>query len=186
LVAAATTVVAATGDRSDYDFIRERYLTSENPQEQLRFLYALCEFDDPARIGETCEFALSSHVKSQNAPFVLARCIAARRHGSTAWEFVKANWSRATSTFPSNSIVRMADPVKYLNTPDRVRDAQEFFEMNPIPQAAKTLEQILERHRVNARLRSREESRLGEFLVSTRLSSTKSSALLNRILPGKR
>ncbi|MFM8856807.1 MAG: M1 family metallopeptidase [Actinomycetota bacterium] len=186
LVAAATTVVAATGGRHEYDVIRERYLTSDNPQEQLRYLYALCEFDDPALIGETCEFAMSSNVKSQNAPFVLARCIATRRHGATAWEFVKANWSRATSSFPSNSIVRMADPVKFLNTGERVRDAQEFFDKNPIPQAAKTLEQILERHRVNARLRSREESRLGEFLISTRTSTMKGSALLNRILPGKR
>ena len=186
LVAAATTVVAATGDRSDYELIRERFLTSDNPQEQLRYLFALCEFDDPVLIGETCEFAMSSHVKSQNAPFVLARCIAARRHGSIAWEFVKANWSRATTTFPSNSIVRMADPVKFLNTAERVRDAQEFFAKHPIPQAAKTLEQILERHQVNARLREREESRLGEFLVSNRTSAARGAAILNRILPGKR
>jgi puromycin-sensitive aminopeptidase len=184
LVAAATTAVAATGDRGDYEVIRERYLTSDNPQERLRYLFALCEFDDPVLIGETCEFAMSSNVKSQNAPFVLARCIAARRHGSTAWEFVKANWDRATTTFPSNSIVRMADPVKFLNTSEKVRDAQEFFVRNPIPQAAKTLEQILERHRVNARLRTREESRLGEFL-STRTSMAKGTALLSRILPGK-
>jgi puromycin-sensitive aminopeptidase len=184
LVAAATTVVAATGDRSDYEVIRGRYLTSDNPQEQLRHLFALCEFDDPVLIDETCEFAMSSNVKSQNAPFVLARCIAARRHGSTAWDFVKANWDRATTAFPSNSIVRMADPVKFLNTPEKVRDAQEFFAKNPIPQAAKTLEQILERHRVNARLRTREESRLSEFLA-TRTTMAKGSALLNRILPGK-
>jgi puromycin-sensitive aminopeptidase len=187
LIASATTVVAATGDRSDYAFMQERYLTSDNPQEQLRFLYALCEFDDPISIGDTCEFAMSPAVKSQNAPFVLARCIAARRNGHVAWDFVKANWDRALTSFPSNSIIRMADPVKYLNTPELVKDAQDFFVAHPVPQAAKTLQQILERHEVNARLRSREESRLSAFLIASRSDRTgiTTPSRLRRLLPGK-
>lgn len=186
LVAAATTVVAATGDRTDYDMLRDRYRKSTNPQEQLRFLYALCEFDDPELLRTTCDFAMSPAVKSQNAPFVLARCIAARRHGSIAWEFVKSHWDRANLLFPSNSIIRMVDPVKFLNTPDRVRDAEEFFVSHPVPQAAKTLQQILERHRVNTRLRSREESRLGEFLVTSPRRKNTSPSTLRKFLSRKR
>ena len=41
-------------------------------------------------------------------------------------------------------------------TPELVADAAGFFAAHPIEQAAKTLEQILERQRVNAALRSRE------------------------------
>jgi puromycin-sensitive aminopeptidase len=188
LIAAATTVVAATGDRSDYDLLRARYLSSDNPQEQLRCLYALCEFDDPDSIRETCEFAMSSAVKSQNAPFVLARCIAARRSGHVAWEYVKANWAVATSVFPSNTIVRMVDPVKYLNTPELLADAQQFFSAHPIPQAVKTLQQILERHEVNTRLRSREETRLGAYLLDPRSDPARNtgSTRLKRLLPGNR
>ena len=185
LVAAATTVVAATGNRFDYDSIRSRYTSSSNPQEQLRFLFAMSEFDDPALILETCQFAMSQSVKSQNAPFLLARCLAARKNGRIAWNFIKGNWESAVSLFPSNSIIRMVDPVRYLNTPDRVRDAQAFFAANPIPQAAKTLEQILERHQVNADLRAREEQSLSAFLLAAR-HSDKSTSVLRRIMPGRR
>lgn len=185
LVAAATTVTAATGDRADFDLIRSKYTESDNPQEQLRYLYALCEFDQPGSIRSTCEFAMSSAVKSQNAPFILGRCIAARVNGHVAWDFVKENWDRANTEFPVNSIIRMVDPVKLLNTSDRVRDAREFFASHPIPQGAKILEQILERHVVNERLRSREETRFGEYLVSRPRGGDRSGALLRRILPGR-
>lgn len=185
LVAAATTVVAATGDRTDYDLIRNKYLNSSNPQEQLRYLYALCEYDDPDLIRITCDFAMSSAVKSQNAPFVLGRCIATRRQGHIAWNFVKDNWDRANAVFPTNSIIRMVDPVKLLNTPDRVRDARAFFLTHPIPQAAKTLQQILERHEVNERLRSREESPLSTFLVA-RANSAGPHSLLGRLVHKRR
>ncbi len=167
VAAAAISVLAATGDEKDFDTLVECYRTGQTPQERLRFLYALSEFDDPQILRRTCEFALSDEVKSQDAPFVLARCLTSRSHGSMAWAFIKDMWDRALATFPSNTIIRLVDPVKYLNTPTLLRDVHEFFVAHPIPQAAKTLEQILERHEVNTRLRDREESRLGAFLVQS-------------------
>ena len=42
---------------------------------------------------------------------------------------------------------------------------QGFFAEHPIPQAAKTLDQVLERQRVNAALRERESARLASALA---------------------
>jgi len=165
IAAAAITVSASTGGPADFDTLLECYRSGTNPQERLRYLYALSEFDDPQLLQRTCEFALSNEVKSQDAPFVLARCLASRAHGAVAWSFIKGNWDHAVSTFPSNTIIRLADPVKYLNTPALLADVQEFFAAHPIPQATKTLDQILERHNVNTRLRVREESRFGSLLL---------------------
>ena len=164
ILSASVTVVAATGDADDHRRMKELFLAADNPQEQLRWLYALTEFDDEALLLDTCEFAVSGAVKSQNAPFVLARSIANRNHGRTAWEFVRRHWAHAVDNFPSNSIVRMADPVKLLNTPEMGADARAFFAEHPIPQSAKTLDQILERHSVNIALRAREEKRLSQHL----------------------
>jgi len=156
LVAAATTVVATYGDTEVYDDMVDRFRNSDTPQEQLRYLYALAEFDSAELVRRTCELALGPDVKTQNAPFLLARCIAHRKHGRESWEFVRRNWNLANEKFPSNTIVRMIDPVKLLNTDDVETDVQAFFAERPIPQAAKTLEQILERQRVNVALRRRE------------------------------
>ena len=159
LISAATSVVAATGDDGTYDLMRERFLTGPTPQEQLRHLYALAQFDDESLIIATCEFAMSPAVRTQNAPFLLSAAIANRHHGAAAWAFVRDHWDRALDRFPSNTIVRMVNSVTLLSTPELVADTTEFFAAHPVDQAAQTLEQVLERQRVNARFRGREAAR---------------------------
>jgi puromycin-sensitive aminopeptidase len=157
LVAAATSVVAVHGDRAVHDEMVERFRTAATPQEQLRNLYALAEFDDADLMVATCELAMSPDVRTQNAPFLLRAAIANRRHGAVAWRFVRDHWAEANERFPDNSIIRMVDSVRLLDTPELVADAAAFFAEHPVPQAAKTLDQILERQRVNAALRAREQ-----------------------------
>ncbi len=165
LVAAATSVVAATGGEAEYERMLAGFRSASTPQDQLRHLYALAEFDSAELIDRTCEFALSGEVKTQNAPFLLRMCIANRRHGPRAWTFVRKNWADINARFPSNTIIRMVDTVKTLNRPTDVADIQAFFSEHPIEQAAKTLEQILERQRINATLREREQDALAAALV---------------------
>jgi puromycin-sensitive aminopeptidase len=165
LVAAATTVVAAIGTDADYDDFLAEFRTATTPQAQLRFLYALADFPTAEQITRTLDLAMSGEVKSQNAPFLLARCIANRHQGELAWRFVRHHWDEATTAFPGNTIVRMIDPVRTLMRDDVVADVQSFFSEHPIPQAAKTLDQVLERQRVNAATYARESGRLSEALL---------------------
>jgi puromycin-sensitive aminopeptidase len=166
LLSAATTVVAVSGDADDYQRMLDGFTTASTPQDQLRHLYALAEFDDADLIARTCEFAMSDAVKTQNAPFLLRAAIAHRNHGRAAWEFVMANWERANAEFPGNTIVRMVDSVKLLTDRASVEGVHNFFATHPIEQAVQTLEQVLERQRVNAALRERNRDALGVHLMS--------------------
>ncbi len=165
LVSAATTVVASIGDESDFDRFVLGFRTAQTPQEQLRNLYALAEFDSPELMTRACEFAFSGDVRSQNAPYLLHACIANRAHGNLAWSIVRKNWEKANANFPNPSIIRMVDPVKSLNTPASVADVQSFFAEHPIKQSATTLAQILERQRVNAAVRAREAEGFAKSLL---------------------
>jgi puromycin-sensitive aminopeptidase len=164
LMAAATTVVAVTGDEVVYERLLSRYRNAATPQDQLRHLYALAEFDSEALVLRTCELALSDEVKTQNGPFLLRMCIANRRHGAAAWQFVRRHWDDANRTFPSNTIVRMIDAVRLLTDEAVAADVQAFFAEHPIEQAAKTLDQILERQQVNVAFRAREVDRFAAAL----------------------
>ena len=165
LVAAATTVVAATGNADDYEWVLERFRNPDTPQEQIRMLYALAEFDDADLMRRTCELAFSGEVKTQNAPFLLNRCIANRFHGELAWSFVQQHWKEANEKFPVNTIVRMVDSAKMLNSDVAEASVQSFFSEHDIPQAVQTLQQVLERQRVNTSLRRREEEVLPTALA---------------------
>ncbi len=156
LAAAAIAVVAATGDAYDLETFLAKARDAANPQEQLRYLYALAEFSDPQLFQRVLDFTVSSDVRTQNAPYVLARCIANRDNGERAWQFVRQNWAHANDAFPNSSIVRMVDTVKLLSRPEQQADVAAFFREHEIPQAAKTLQQILERQTVNVALRERE------------------------------
>ena len=162
LLAAATSVVAGSGGVEEYESMLAEFRDGATPQQQLRNLYALAEFDDADLMARTCELALSGDVKTQNAPFLLRSCIANRNHGPSAWEFVKANWEIANDRFPTNTISRMVDTVSQLNDVD---DVQAFFTAHPIEQAKQTLQQILERQRVNADLRARDGAQLASHLL---------------------
>ena len=95
LVAAATSIVANKGDAAVYDELLAGYHAATTPQEQLRHLHALAEFDSEALVLRTCELAMSADVKTQNAPFLLRLCIGNRRHGVAAWTFVRQHWAEA-------------------------------------------------------------------------------------------
>ena len=72
LTSAATSVVATTGDEHTYKLLRERFLTGATPQEQLRHLYALAEFDDESLFESEDDSPLLSLFSglSPESPFV--------------------------------------------------------------------------------------------------------------------
>jgi puromycin-sensitive aminopeptidase len=168
LMAAAVNAVAAVGTDADFDRYLDAFRTASTPQDQLRYLYALAEFPDAGQIDRAVELAFSGEVRTQNAPFLLNRCIANRHHGERVWKAVRLRWDEANEKFPNNTIVRMIDPVKTLTSESVVADVQGFFSEHPILQAAKTLDQVLERQRVNSAVAERETGRLAEGLLGDR------------------
>lgn len=165
LAAVAAIAVASVGTDADYDDYLERFRNAPTPQLRMRYLFALAEFPTEPQIRRTIDLALSDEVKTQDAPFLLNRCIANRHNGTMAWEQVRRQWNELLERFPDNTIVRMVGSITMLTTPHVVADVQGFFAEHPIPQAVKTLEQLLERQRVNAALRAREEQPLTSALL---------------------
>ena len=108
----------------------------------------------------TCELAMSGEVKTQNAPFLLRACIANRRHGAAGVEVRAPALGRGQRALPEQHDRAHGRPGEAAQPARDVADVQAFFAEHPIPQAAKTLEQMLERQRVNAALREREADRL--------------------------
>ncbi|MBV6507812.1 MAG: hypothetical protein JJLCMIEE_00870 [Acidimicrobiales bacterium] len=163
LVAASVDVVAATGGRPEYDELAERWRHSSTPQEEIRYLYALADFDHPDLLDRTLALAVTE-VRSQNGPYLVRRALGNRNHGQRAWDFVEREWDRLNQRFPSNSIVRMLEGVRSLSRPEEAGKVLRFFETHSVPQGAVTLAQHLERLRVNVAFRQRESGGLVRLL----------------------
>ncbi|MEA3019423.1 MAG: puromycin-sensitive aminopeptidase, partial [Actinomycetota bacterium] len=166
VAAAVVAVTAATGTAEDHAAFFDRYKTSSSPQEQLRYLYALGSFPDPVLARETLALTLTDAIRTQNAPFLIQLLLQNRDTNQLTWEFVKREWDAINARFPDNTIPRLLGGVTTLNTPELEADVARFFASHPVPQAVKTIEQHLERLKVNVGLRERESKRLGEALRS--------------------
>jgi puromycin-sensitive aminopeptidase len=158
LAAAAVGVLAETGGDDDFATFLERFRGATTPQEELRYLYSLPRFHTESAFGQLLELTMSE-IRTQNAPFVLRSALANRTQGPVAWSFVKEHWEAINQRFPSSTIVRLLDGVRGLNQPAVAADVAAFFEDHVVPQGTKTLQQHLERLRVNVALREREHDR---------------------------
>jgi puromycin-sensitive aminopeptidase len=157
---AVVRATAVTAGAAEVTTMIERFQNGGTPQEELRFLYALSDVRDPEQMARVLELSMTSAVRTQNAPFLIAACIANRDNGAMAWRLVHERWDDMNERFPSNSIVRMLSGMRSVNDPALAADIEAFTAEHPVPQAKQTLQQHLERMRVSVELRDREAARL--------------------------
>jgi len=166
MVAASISVIAATGGVEEFDDFVDRFKHADNPQEELRFLSALADFDHASLMARVLAMSITDDVRTQNAPYLLRRSMGNRNHGPQAWAFVQDQWETINERFPSNSIVRLLEGVRGLSHPDVADTVFAFFETHEVPQGDKTLAQHLERLEVNVALRAREADALAAHLTA--------------------
>ena len=165
IAAAAAAAVACGGSGDDFAAFVERFRSGATPQEVRRYQNLLASFPDPAQMAATLDMSLDGTVRTQDAPYLVAQYLRNRSCGEQAWHFVRDNWEAMLEAYPNNAIVRMLDGVKALSQPDTAAGVAAFFDSHEVPQGELTLQQHLERLRVNVALREREAPRLGAALT---------------------
>ena len=165
LLAASVGVVASCGDEADFDDFVDAWRNASTPQEETRYLLALCDFPDPDLVARLRGMILDGEVRSQNAPLVLRRALTNRYAGLDTWRFITSNWDHLLQTLSPGLVVRMLEGLTTHDSREQAEATSEFFEHHSIATGARTLEQILEKQRVQVALRERESERLTRFLV---------------------
>jgi puromycin-sensitive aminopeptidase len=156
LVDPIVNVIASHGTGDDFDLYVERFRHPANPQEEVRYLYALGRFDDAALLQRALDLALSTEVRTQNAPYLIGIVLANRGAPDVAWSFVEQQWDEINRRFPSNSISRMIEGIASQADPGLAARARAFLEAHPVPQGAMLVAQSLERLDVNVAFGQRE------------------------------
>ena len=165
LLQAAVEAVAAEGTADDLDRFWQRYREASTPQEEERYLFATSRFPGDTELDRILEASLTDEVRTQDAPYLLARATTNRTHGGRAWRFIAERWDAMQGRFASSNIIGLVSGVRYLTDPDAVREVDEFFRSHDIPQNHLMLLQTLERMRVAAKLRERATPELLERLA---------------------
>jgi len=163
VVPAVIAITSHTGDAADYDLFWSRYKEGASPQEEQRYLFSLANFKDRGLMQRTLDRTLTPDIRTQNAPFLIGSLMGNLEGGELAWEFVKSHWEEMVARFPDNTHVRMLAGITALSTPELVPDIEAFFSVPRVRQGQKTLDQHLERLRINLAFREREASKLASY-----------------------
>lgn len=148
LVSAVVTIVSTTGDSQVYDLVQSRYLSPISPQDEVRFLMALYNFQDLDLFKRSLEYTFSG-VRTQNAPFVLLSALANRSLAAQGWQFIKNNWEKINATLPEQMICRALENISNLCSRELANDISDFFATRSLKTGQRTLDQTLERLYVN-------------------------------------
>jgi puromycin-sensitive aminopeptidase len=147
-------LAAYGGDRATYEALREVERRATLQEEKLRALGALAHFQEQALLRDALALSISPEVRSQDTIRVVAG-VAANPHGrDLAWEFVKANWEEFDRRYGGGGflLMRLIESVtSHFSTLSKEEEVAEFFLGHPAPSAARTVQQCLERIRINAR-----------------------------------
>ncbi len=149
LVTAVVTVVAYAGGEAEYETMLEQFRRATTPQDEIRFLYALAAPEDPALLHRTLEMCLSSEVRTQDAPYLLASILGSRPGHRPGWEFLTGRWDDLVARFPRNSIPRMLEAVAAIADPELAPAIHQFLDAHPVPQGERQLAQARERLDIN-------------------------------------
>jgi puromycin-sensitive aminopeptidase len=159
-------LVAENGDRLIYDTLWDLERSATLQEEKMRFLGALTRFHQKEFLQETLERSMDpQEVRIQDTMLVIT-ALAANRYGrDLAWEFLKNNWEELDRRYGRGgfAIMRLVAITGGFTTVEREKEVAQFFESHPAPSAGRTINQSLERIRLNVQWLERNSPALASW-----------------------
>jgi aminopeptidase N len=139
-------VAVEHGDAKLFDALAAAMARATSPEEQYRYLFALGDFRDPALIDRALPLVLTPQIRSQDAALYLGGFFENPAARDRAWSFLVAHWTEVAPKITiSGGDVRIVSAAGAF-CDARSRDAiAAFFAAHPLPGAARTLEQTVDR-----------------------------------------
>jgi puromycin-sensitive aminopeptidase len=163
VVPAIVSTLAYCGDKARFDEFLALSRAAATDQEKLRFLRALGEFRERELYAAAIDMTLNEG-KVDDAPFILGAWLATEHAGPATWEAIRGGWGKILKRFPASGTVRMIEGCSALDSAPYAGEVEQFFAGTKVPQGEMAVAQMLERLKVNVRLRQAETPRLSAYL----------------------
>ncbi|MBI2023155.1 M1 family metallopeptidase [Candidatus Giovannonibacteria bacterium] len=163
-------IIAAHGNDKDHETFIELYSKTSLQEEQNRLLGAMGDFSEKELLKKSLEFLISGKVRSQDVYTSLSVFGSNPEGGELTWLFVKENWQAFRKMYEKGKLIRyvILASASFLATFEHERDVRTFFEVNPAPEAERSIRQALEKIRINARWLERDRENLGRWLKNNK------------------
>jgi aminopeptidase N/puromycin-sensitive aminopeptidase len=165
LARAIVSVAVRFGDATLFDALLAAADRATSPDEHYRYLHALAEFRDPALIDRALALSIAPRLRNQDTARYVANFFANEAARPRAWAFTKEHWSELEPkvTIFGGDTTLVSSLGNFCDASSR-DDIASFFQQHPLPSAARTLTQTIERINNCIAFRSAQTSGVTRFL----------------------
>jgi aminopeptidase N len=140
LAAAGLNIAAQNGDAAFFDQLQRVSQTSGDPQLRTQALRALASFRDGAMVVRALDYALSGHVKNQDALRLVQLEMRDRRTRDAAWQYVQQNWPRVRAQITTWMGGELVESMGGFCSTDRSSQVSEFFAAHSVSATSHALD----------------------------------------------
>jgi aminopeptidase N/puromycin-sensitive aminopeptidase len=159
-------IAARNGDAALFDRLQKIAETSTNPEFQEGALRLLPQFEDPALVQRSLEYAVSGKVRSQDAlvQFMIGLDVDADR--DQTWKYLKTHWDAIRPLLTPELGSGLVGSTSAFCSPEARDDVKSFFAEHRVPDSARALKQSIERIDGCIELRNLQQSNLDKWIAA--------------------
>ena len=163
-------LAAQYGDQTTYEILWNLERSTTLHEEKMRFLGSLSRFQQEPLLSDLLKRSLSEDVRSQDTVLIVGAVAGNPKGRILAWEFVKSNWSEFDRRYGKGgfALMNLVSITGALTTADQLKDVEDFFESHQAPSAERTIQQSLERIRLNITWLKNNRQSIKEWLAIKR------------------
>ena len=153
LIESICSIAAWNGNSKTFVELKKLYVNAKTMEEKLRFLGAMCGFQDKKLLLKSLDFSQTSEVRSQNMQLPIMK-IAANPYGEKVlWPWLKKNWKKINKKVGHGNPLfnRIVASIVGVADDSMEKEIKLFFKNNPTPGTERTQTQTLERIRINSK-----------------------------------
>ena len=162
----ALAIAARNGDAALFDQLQTVAETSINPEFQEGALRLLAEFQDPALVHRSLEYAVSGKVRNQDAAIQFAIALQVDETRDLAWKFIQDNWDKVQAQLTTEMGAVLVSSTGSFCSADARDDVKRFFAIHKVPSSDLALKHALEHIDGCTELRALQEPNLKQWLAT--------------------
>jgi puromycin-sensitive aminopeptidase len=159
--------VAMYGDDASFESLFDIYKTAELSEEKSRAARGLGYTKDSSRLAKVIEFALSDEVRNQDKIFFFMPIGVS--NPPAAWKLLQDNKDYLRKKYETSHLMTriVQFSTENFTTVEMAQEIDEFFKENKFPGTERTVQQSIEKVRLNASWLARDGEAIKKFLESS-------------------
>jgi aminopeptidase N/puromycin-sensitive aminopeptidase len=161
----ALAIAARNGDAALFDRLQKIHETSTNPELQEGALRLLAQFEDPALVQRSLDYAASGKVRNQDAVLQFAIALGNEENREQAWKYIQNNWEKVQAQFTTEMGAVLVGSMGNFCSAGARASVETFFATHKVASSDKALKHAIENIDGCIELRTLQQPNLKQWLA---------------------